>query len=99
EVPSPAQFDAPVDVELKPVGGGSLRGHVKMAGAAPPKRLMVALDPDGERAMLEPSLFRFALTDEDGAFHLPHRAAGDYSYSVLTRFLFAEPTDFLPDRF
>jgi acyl-CoA synthetase (AMP-forming)/AMP-acid ligase II len=94
---SPATEAAEVEITL--LGGGSVAGHVRMAGAPPPHRLALILTARGDHEMLEQSFFRFALTDEDGSFRVPHLAPGDHGYNVLTRFLATEPFDFMPDKF
>src|SRR5262249_24521316 len=88
------------EVELTLTGGGTLAGRVRMAGAPPPPRLALILHPRRrQHASLDQAFIRFALTDEGGAFRVPHLAAGDYGYTLMTRFLATEPFDFLPDKF
>jgi acyl-CoA synthetase (AMP-forming)/AMP-acid ligase II len=99
KIEAPADPAVPVPVELKATGGGTLAGRVVMAGEAPPKRLMLAIEQNGDHAALEQAMPRLALTEADGSFRAAHLAAGKYSYHLFTRFLYADPLSFLPEHF
>ena len=99
KIEAPSDFSVPVTVELKATGGGTLAGRVVMAGEAPPKRLMLSLELNGDHAALEQAMPKLALTEGDGSFRASHLAAGKYTYRVFTRFLYAEPLSFLPEHF